>query len=164
MSGPERAIPKFRLRLARPERVLDAALEVFASKGFEQGRLEDVARLVGVTKPALYLHFASKQTLLEALVARDCLPDAPDGPGETGAVLERVLSAGAPARVLEFILGERRALPELGARYWDALVRKLAGWPGVTTREAAERLAAPVLGRVVFRMLFEGTWDNEDPR
>ena len=43
---------------------MDAAIELFATKGFEATTMQDVAAAVGVTAPALYYYFDSKQKLL----------------------------------------------------------------------------------------------------
>ncbi|MGW7413909.1 TetR family transcriptional regulator [Streptomyces sp. NPDC054863] len=52
------------------ERVLDAAAEEFAVYGYAEATLKAVALRTGMTKGALYGHFASKEHLAEALVAR----------------------------------------------------------------------------------------------
>jgi len=49
--------------------ILDAALEVFAEKGYERGTMRDIAAHVGVTEPALYRHYAGKEALFADLVA-----------------------------------------------------------------------------------------------
>jgi AcrR family transcriptional regulator len=53
---------------ARPEEILDAALEVFGEQGFARAKLEDVARRAGVSKGTLYLYFDSKEALFRELV------------------------------------------------------------------------------------------------
>ena len=45
---------------ARPDEILDAALEVFGAQGCSGARLEDIARAAGVSKGTLYLYFESK--------------------------------------------------------------------------------------------------------
>jgi AcrR family transcriptional regulator len=50
------------------ERLLAAAAEVFAKKGYEGASVDDVARAAGFTKGAVYWNFASKQELFLALV------------------------------------------------------------------------------------------------
>ena len=73
---PERG-PKFRRRAeARPDEVLDAALELFIEKGFAATRVEDIAKRAGLSKGAVYLYFPSKEALLEGLVRRAVLPIA----------------------------------------------------------------------------------------
>lgn len=52
------------------ERILDVALELFTEKGFDGTSLREVAENLGVTKAALYYHFASKDDILMALHMR----------------------------------------------------------------------------------------------
>ena len=49
--------------------ILDAALDLFAEKGYFGTSLRDVAAAVGVRESALYNYFASKDALFEALLA-----------------------------------------------------------------------------------------------
>lgn len=53
---------------ARPEEILDAAQEVFGESGFARAKLDDVARIAGVSKGTLYLYFDSKETLFREMV------------------------------------------------------------------------------------------------
>lgn len=48
--------------------ILDAALDLFADRGFFGTSLRDVARAVGVRESALYNYFAGKDALFEALL------------------------------------------------------------------------------------------------
>ncbi len=45
-------------------RILDAAVAVFAEKGFFQARVSDIARLAGVADGTIYLYFKNKDDLL----------------------------------------------------------------------------------------------------
>lgn len=56
---------------ARPREILDAARDLFARKGFEAARMDEVAAAVGVTKPAVYRYFPGKDRLIEALMEED---------------------------------------------------------------------------------------------
>jgi AcrR family transcriptional regulator len=49
--------------------ILDAALAVFGEKGYEAGTMREIARRVGVTEPALYRHYESKEALFEDVIA-----------------------------------------------------------------------------------------------
>jgi AcrR family transcriptional regulator len=49
------------------ERILDVALDLFIEKGFDKTSLREIAEQLGVTKAALYYHFASKDDILMAL-------------------------------------------------------------------------------------------------
>ena len=48
-------------------RILTAANQVFGEKGYRQATMDDVAKKLGVSKGALYLYFASKEDLFEAI-------------------------------------------------------------------------------------------------
>lgn len=52
----------------RKEQILDVALKVFATHGFHESSMNDIAELAGVTKPVVYQHFASKRALFLALI------------------------------------------------------------------------------------------------
>ena len=57
-----------RRKEARPQELLDAALELFVERGFAATRSEDVAARAGVSKGTLYLYYPSKEELLKAVV------------------------------------------------------------------------------------------------
>jgi len=46
------------------ERILDAAVKVFAKKGFYQSRVSDIAREAGVADGTIYLYFKNKDDIL----------------------------------------------------------------------------------------------------
>ncbi|MGC8667122.1 MAG: TetR/AcrR family transcriptional regulator [Chthonomonadales bacterium] len=77
----------------RREQILDAAVKLFAEKGYAGASIRDLAREIGVTEGLLYHYFSSKEQLLEA-----CWKER-----SWRAQLERILAQaqGAPvARVL----------------------------------------------------------------
>jgi len=57
-----------RRKEARPQELLQAALELFVEKGFAATRSEEVAARAGVAKGTLYLYYPSKEDLLKAVV------------------------------------------------------------------------------------------------
>jgi AcrR family transcriptional regulator len=75
MSKPRAIRPR---KLGRPvgtdsgetvKRLLDAALSLFASKGYDAASTQEIIVEAGVTKPVLYHHFASKEALFKTLIA-----------------------------------------------------------------------------------------------
>jgi len=61
--------PRRRMSAAqRRAALLDAALEVFAQRGFTEASLDDVAARGGVSKALIYEHFATKRDLQRALL------------------------------------------------------------------------------------------------
>ncbi|MCX2932267.1 helix-turn-helix domain containing protein [Mycobacterium sp. CVI_P3] len=57
---------------ARREMILAAAVRVFAHRGYDAATLQDVADLVGVTRPAVHHHFPGKAPLYRAALDRAC--------------------------------------------------------------------------------------------
>lgn len=54
----------------RPGELIEAALRVFAERGYSATRLEDVAAAAGVSKGAIYHYFESKEELLSRALQR----------------------------------------------------------------------------------------------
>lgn len=52
------------------ERILEIALALFAQSGYCGTSMSDIAKQLGITKAALYKHYAGKQEILERIVAR----------------------------------------------------------------------------------------------
>ena len=62
-------------RLPRDQRraqLLDAANEVFTTRGYHAAAMDDIADAAGVSKPVLYQHFGSKLDLYLALLDSSC--------------------------------------------------------------------------------------------
>jgi TetR/AcrR family transcriptional regulator len=107
-------------------RILDAAEELFAERGYEGTTLRDVAARVGLRIPSLYNHFESKEALYAAVLER--------GFGPVLALLDEVVTAAAARRLdsgemvdrVMQLLAEHPALPSL------ILHETLAGGPRLT--------------------------------
>ena len=77
MSAPSESQPKRRSRRkdARPAEILDAALALFAERGFAATKLDDVAAAAGIGKGTVYLYFPTKEDLFRAVVRQAVLPN-----------------------------------------------------------------------------------------
>lgn len=62
-SAPHRSGPPSLKKAA----ILQAAATLFREHGYERTRLDDVARVLNVTKPALYYYFRNKEEILVAI-------------------------------------------------------------------------------------------------
>jgi len=85
--------------MARPtdtrERILAAARQLFSENGVQQTSLRDIAEHLGLTKPALYYHFDSREALLASLVQPlidDCEAFVAERAGAAPADLRTLLS------------------------------------------------------------------------
>jgi TetR/AcrR family fatty acid metabolism transcriptional regulator len=61
---------KERQRQEREDLILEATASLLAEKGYHETSIEDIAARVGTSKGTIYLHFASKEDLVVALMAR----------------------------------------------------------------------------------------------
>jgi TetR/AcrR family transcriptional regulator len=118
------------------ERILDAAEDLFAQKGYSATSLGDVADRVGIRSPSLYNHFRNKEALYEAVLERLLVEFS--GPlvemqQSTGLSQERVLAW------LETIVRQHHANPNLARLLQHAA---LSGGPH--TNEIIERLFSPM--------------------
>ncbi|ORW05441.1 TetR/AcrR family transcriptional regulator [Mycobacterium kyorinense] len=50
------------------ERIQEVARELFAQQGVQRTSLQDIADRLGITKPALYYHFTSREELVRSIV------------------------------------------------------------------------------------------------
>ncbi|MGH3596509.1 MAG: TetR/AcrR family transcriptional regulator [Mycobacterium sp.] len=50
------------------ERIQDVARELFAQQGVQRTSLQDIADKLGITKPALYYHFTSREELIRSIL------------------------------------------------------------------------------------------------
>jgi AcrR family transcriptional regulator len=101
---------------ATSARLLEAAAELFAARGYERTTIRDIALRAGANVAAGHYHFGSKQDLyLEVaraqfgevsarLAARGSAPSEPELARASRGVLERML-AGRIETMLEFLLG-----------------------------------------------------------
>src|SRR5438552_5437167 len=81
------------------ERILDAAVKIFADKGFYSAKVSEIARVAGVADGTIYLYFKSKDDLLISLFearmeqVNQNLKAALAGQGDAVERLRRALSA-----------------------------------------------------------------------
>src|SRR6266498_5977614 len=105
---------KERQREERAALILEAAYEVLVEKGYHDASIDEIAARVGISKGAVYLHFASKEDLVVALLEQQivgfmALVDHVIGEATTvRARLEQIL-----LHTYTGIQGERQVLLEL---------------------------------------------------
>ncbi|MDF2781600.1 MAG: putative transcriptional regulator, TetR family, partial [Geminicoccaceae bacterium] len=168
---------------ARPAEIVDAALEVFAERGFSAARLDDVAARAGISKGTLYLYFPSKEELFKAVVRQALLPNLArverllrehPGPaaaqvelmiGQIGALLQNTRIGAIP----KLIIAESGNFPELARFYLEEVIQRGLGLfatvleRGIASGElravdvghGARTLVAPVLLAAIWKSTFE---------
>lgn len=122
------------------QRIQAAARELFAQKGVQKTSLQEIADRLGITKPALYYHFASREELVRSIV-QPLIDD-----GEAFVQRQQASDEVEPRALLEgyfdfhyqhrddilLVLAELATLTELG------LIETVVTW--------RERLAALIFG------------------
>ena len=109
--------------------ILTAAFDRFAAYGFRRTSMEDIARGAAMSRPALYLHFANKEAILQALVARYH--------ADAACALEQALSQ--PASVEDILIRAFRPADE-------SLVRTLLTSPhGLELLDSTEQLSGALV-------------------
>ena len=63
--------------MSTKEKILDAALTLFAENGYDGTSVEQIAGIVGIKAPSLYKHYKGKEDILNALIdSADALIDS----------------------------------------------------------------------------------------
>ena len=140
--------------------ILEAATELFAARGFSGTSLQDVAEATGLTRPALYHYFSSKEDLLSRLVKEVTV-----GPATDLRRLRR--KAGAP--VGERLHAMAASVAGLQARHpsrFRMLVRSEGDLPEAlaTPYDAGRRAVLREFSSVIDEGVRSGEFRPVDPR
>lgn len=166
----------------RKQAILNAALSVFAERGFEAARLDDVAAKAGVAKGTLYLYFDDKEKLFEEVVRSAVSPvlerlDMLASASELSIdkvleilfeVFEREVLGTERKHILRLIIAEGPRFPRIAEFYYDNVVGRVmplisrmaerALTRGELSSDALVRypqlVAAPLLIAVVWDSMF----------
>jgi AcrR family transcriptional regulator len=142
-----------RRKQARPQELLNAALELFVEKGFSATRSDEVATRAGVSKGTLYLYFPSKEELFKAVVRTNLASLIAEGQhiadrfeGSSAQLLrllmqtwwQRVGDTHAGG-IFKIIITEVRNFPELAQFYTDEVIMPAHRLITGTLRRGIER-------------------------
>ncbi|KAB2910399.1 MAG: TetR/AcrR family transcriptional regulator [Hyphomicrobiaceae bacterium] len=172
---------------ARRKAILEAALAVFAEKGYEAARLDDVAAKAGVAKGTLYLYFRDKEALFESLIRSTVSPvidslarlaGAPDLSVSTVldaafAIFEKEVLATKRKLLLRLIIAEGPRFPALAEFYYREVVKRglrlmrtvaeRAVRNGEFPTDAAVRYPQLIVAPLVVAVIWEGLFGRIDP-
>jgi len=144
-----------RRKAERPGEIIDAALELFVAKGFMATRLDEVAKLAGVSKGTVYLYFDNKEALFKAVVETLVVPE-----------IERT-----EQQIQAFDGSASELISQLVKQWWESVGEsQLCGLPKLIIAEAgnfpelASFYVEHVIGRVrrvIARLISRGIAEGE---
>ena len=101
-------------------RIVEAAALVFAARGFERARIEDIAKEAGVAYPTVYKAFGNKPALLSAAVTRAMTGGAEDAI-ESQAWFQEQLEAPDAETQLRLVARNARRLYDRAGRLLETV-------------------------------------------
>lgn len=167
---------------ARPQEILEAALQVFAEKGFAAARMDEIAQRARVSKGTIYLYFESKEAVFRALIqatlvrrVADMVALVRDHRGPVAPLLRELLlrlghflSTSDLVMLPKMVIAEAGNFPDLARIYREEVVeRGLALFGGllqagmdrgefrrVPVQHAVRLCMAPLLLAAIWRTTF----------
>ena len=148
-----------RRKEARPQELLDAALDLFVEKGFAATRSEEVAQRAGVSKGTLYLYYPSKEELLKEVIRHNmaheiaqALNTVAQFNGPSAELLTLIyqqwwehIGETRASGIMKLMISEVRNFPEIAQFYADEVIQP--------TQELLTRLLERGIGRGEFRRI-----------
>ncbi len=169
--------------VAKREKLLDAALNIFLAEGYKAARLDDIAAEAGVAKGTIYLYFKDKEDLFRGLILDRLAPVVAEAEAVAGnftgttrdllaMLLQRMQTELLTTRrkdLLRLVISEAPRFPWLAEFHYRhvvsrgiAMVRLIAK-RGIDRGELAsdalvrfpQILPAPVLTAVIWTTIFD---------
>jgi AcrR family transcriptional regulator len=121
---------------AKRRQILDGASKVFMDLGFDGASMGEIARAAGVSKGTLYVYFADKNRLFEAIVEREMSDqrnvafnfdpdrDAATTLREFGMAYIQLLCRPGGGSAIRTVMAIAERMPEVGRRYYEQVLEK----------------------------------------
>jgi TetR/AcrR family transcriptional repressor of mexJK operon len=182
-------------RVVRSRRaVIEAATELFLSRGFADTTMDDIAAAADVSKRTVYNHYADKQALFREVVLAatgmaatfaEQLPERLAAPDDLAATLREVardlggvVLSPEVTRLRRLLIGEAFRFPDLAAEYYrrapgrviralSEAFKRLDGSGALAVpdpRLAAEQFAFMAIGAPLDGAMFDGRDRRPDRR
>jgi AcrR family transcriptional regulator len=119
---------------SKRRQILDGARKVFLDLGFDGASMGEIARSAGVSKGTLYVYFADKSRLFEAIVEEESLAQGKVAfnfdPGrdvtttltEFGQAYIQLLCRPGGGSATRTVMAIAERMPEVGRRFYDNVV------------------------------------------
>jgi AcrR family transcriptional regulator len=124
---------------SKRRQILDGARKVFLDLGFDGASMGEIARSAGVSKGTLYVYFADKNRLFEAIVEQEALEqgrvvfnldparDADTTLREFGQAYVQLLCRPGGGSATRTVMAIAERMPEVGSRFYNNVVAHTIG-------------------------------------
>jgi AcrR family transcriptional regulator len=124
---------------SKRRQILDGAKKVFMDLGFDGASMGEIARSAGVSKGTLYVYFADKNRLFEAIVEEEMLDqqkvafnfeperDVATTLREFGQAYIELLCRPAGGSAIRTVMAIAERMPDVGRRYYEQVLEKTIG-------------------------------------
>jgi AcrR family transcriptional regulator len=121
---------------SKRRQILDGARRVFMDLGFDGASMGEIARAAGVSKGTLYVYFADKSRLFEAIVEQEVLEqgeiafnfdparDVAITLREFGCAYIELLCRHGGGSAIRTVMAIAERMPEVGRRYYERVLDK----------------------------------------
>ena len=129
---------------AKRRQILDGARKVFMDLGFDGASMGEIARAAAVSKGTLYVYFADKCALFQAIVEEEALQhgqvvftfdparDVETTLREFGRAYIQLLCRPGGGSAIRTVMAVAERMPDVGRRYYervlDKSIKRLAGY------------------------------------
>jgi AcrR family transcriptional regulator len=121
---------------SKRRQILDGARKVFMDLGFDGASMGEIARSAGVSKGTLYVYFADKNRLFEAIVEQEQIEqgkelfnldparDAETTLREYGCAYIQVLCRPGGGSAIRTVMAIAERMPDVGRRFYEHVLEK----------------------------------------
>jgi len=121
---------------SKRRQILDGARKVFMDLGFDGASMGEIARAAGVSKGTLYVYFADKNRLFEAIVEEESLAqgemafnldparDVATTLREFGEAYINLICRPGGGSAIRTVMAIAERMPEVGRRYYECVLDK----------------------------------------
>lgn len=121
---------------SKRRQILDGARKIFMDLGFDGASMNEIARSAGVSKGTLYVYFADKNRLFEAIVESEVLEqgkavfnfdpgrDAETTLREFGTAYIELLCRPGGGSSIRTVMAIAERMPEVGRRFYENVLEK----------------------------------------
>lgn len=154
---------------ARREEILEAALDVFGTKGYSRTNMEDIARKLGKSKAFIYQYFKNKNELFVSMTKESSqmrkilkLAESNDETepvniaeklNQAGEIFLSLISDPRRIKMFRIIVGESPNFPEIGEAFFHEIIETNSDKMGEMLKNGIDDKIDPV----IFIRLFVGS-------